>query len=152
VLVTHDQEEAMDVADTIAVMNAGQSEQVGAPREVYDAPASEFVMGFIGPVSRIEGQLVRPHDVTVALEPGPGAVEAMVSRVVHLGFEVRIELELPGGARAHAQLTRGESEQLELAPGDIVYVRWDSAHAPSPPAVHAPPEGGAHARPRTPTA
>ncbi len=151
VLVTHDQEEAMDIADTIAVMNAGQIEQVGSPRAVYDAPASEFVMGFIGPVSRIDGHLVRPHDVSVSHEPGPGTVEAMVTRVVHLGFEVRVELELPGGQHAHAQLTRGQTEQLEVSAGDIVYVKWDAAHVPRPPAVHAPPDGVAHARPRTPT-
>jgi sulfate transport system ATP-binding protein len=141
VLVTHDQEEAMEISDTIAVMNAGRIEQVGSPREVYDAPATDFVMGFIGPVSRIEGRLVRPHDVTVALEPEPGTVEAMVTRVVHLGFEVRIELELPGGERAHAQLTRGQTDQLELASGDIVYVRWQGSAVdeaepqPSPPAT-----------------
>jgi sulfate/thiosulfate transport system ATP-binding protein len=152
VLVTHDQEEAMEISDTIAVMNGGQIEQVGSPREVYDAPATQFVMSFIGPVSRVDGNLVRPHDVTVALEPAPDAVEAMVRRVVHLGFEVRIELELPGGESANAQLTRGQTEQLELTAGDIVYVKWDSAHAPSPPAVHAPPDGGEHARPRTATA
>jgi sulfate transport system ATP-binding protein len=123
VLVTHDQEEAMDVADRIAVMHAGAIEQVGAPREVYDAPANDFVMGFLGPVSRLDGRLVRPHDVTVSQEPEEGAVEAMVSRVVHLGFEVRIELELPDGKRARAQMTRDQVEQLELAAGDIVYVR-----------------------------
>ncbi len=130
VLVTHDQEEAMEIADTIAVMNAGRIEQVASPREVYDSPATEFVMGFIGPVNRIQGRLVRPHDVTVSLEAQPGAIEGMVTRVVHLGFEVRIELELPGGERAHAQLTRGQTDQLELAPGDIVYVRWTAADAP----------------------
>ena len=132
VLVTHDQEEAMEIADTIAVMNAGRIEQVGSPREVYDSPATDFVMGFIGPVSRIEGRLVRPHDVTVALEPELGATEAMVSRVVHLGFEVRLELELPGGETAQAQLTRSQIEQLELARGDIVYVRWEGAHTGEP--------------------
>jgi sulfate transport system ATP-binding protein len=140
VLVTHDQEEAMEIADTIAVMNAGQIEQVGSPRDVYDAPATDFVMGFIGPVSRVQGRLVRPHDVSVSLEPEPAALEAMVSRVVHLGFEVRLELELPGGELAHAQLTRGQTEQLELAPGDIVYVKWDAV-----PDANAP-------RARTPTA
>jgi sulfate transport system ATP-binding protein len=132
VLVTHDQEEAMEIADTIAVMNGGRIEQVGSPREVYDAPASEFVMGFIGPVSRVGGRLVRPHDVAVSLEPEPGALEAMVSRVVHLGFEVRLELELPGGETAAAQLTRAQLEQLELARGDIVYVRWQDAPAGEP--------------------
>ena len=117
VLVTHDQEEAMEVADTIAVMNKGTIEQVGAPREVYDKPASPFVMGFLGPVSNIDGRLVRPHDVTLSLTDGPGLIEAMVKRVVHLGFEVRIELELTGGEPARAQLTRGQNEELELAPG-----------------------------------
>jgi sulfate/thiosulfate transport system ATP-binding protein len=123
VLVTHDQEEAMEVADTIAVMNVGKIEQVGSPREVYDRPANDFVMNFLGPVSRIDGKLVRPHDMTVSLIPQDDSIEAMVSRVVHLGFEVRIELELPDGGRARAQLTRGQTEELELSGGDIVYVR-----------------------------
>ncbi len=99
VLVTHDQEEAMEISDRIAVMSAGTIEQVGDPREIYDRPASDFVMGFVGPVSRLGGKLVRPHDVTIALEPGEARIEAMVKRVVHLGFEVRLELELPDGTR-----------------------------------------------------
>jgi sulfate transport system ATP-binding protein len=124
VLVTHDQEEAMEVADTIAVMNEGRIEQVGSPRDVYDRPATDFVMSFLGPVSKIDGRLVRPHDVTVSLAPEEDSIEAMVSRVVHLGFEVRIELELPDGSAARAQLTRGQTEELELERGDIVYVRY----------------------------
>jgi sulfate/thiosulfate transport system ATP-binding protein len=127
VLVTHDQEEAMEVADRIAVMHAGRIEQVGPPREVYDAPASDRVMGFLGPVSRLGDRLVRPHDVTVSLTPSEGAIEAMVKRVVHLGFEVRLELELPGGEPARAQLTRAQTDELELADGDLVYVRWTGA-------------------------
>jgi sulfate transport system ATP-binding protein len=123
VLVTHDQEEAMEVADTLTVMNQGQIEQTGSPREVYDHPATEFVMSFIGPVSHLNGRLVRPHDVTVTLAPEADTIEAMVRRVVHLGFEVRIELELPDGGTARAQLTRSQTEELELARGDIVYVR-----------------------------
>jgi sulfate/thiosulfate transport system ATP-binding protein len=129
VLVTHDQEEAMEVADSIAVMNEGQIEQVGSPQEVYDQPATDFVMSFIGPTSKIDGQLVRPHDVTVSLIPTEGALEAMVSRVVHLGFEVRVELELPDGSTARAQLTRGQTAELELARGDVVYVRLPAAAA-----------------------
>lgn len=129
VLVTHDQEEAMEVADRIAVMNTARIEQVGSSREIYDRPASEFVMSFVGPVSRVSGRLVRPHDVTVSLTPGDSTIEAMVSRVVHLGFEVRVELELPGGEVARAQLTRARTDELELARGDIVYVR--------PPALQA---------------
>ncbi len=131
VLVTHDQEEAMEIADRIAVMNSGRIEQVGSPREVYDRPQSAFVMSFVGPVSTLEGKLVRPHDVSVSLTPIPDAIEAMVSRVVHLGFEVRIDLELPGGKAARAQLTRGQTEELELVPGEIVYVR-PPAHAQAP--------------------
>jgi sulfate/thiosulfate transport system ATP-binding protein len=134
VLVTHDQEEAMEVADTIAVMNAGRIEQVGSPREVYDKPATEFVMSFLGPAVRIDGRLVRPHDVAVSLEPSSGAVEALIRRVVHLGFEVRIELELPDGEPARAQLTRSQTEELELARGDIVYVRPPAAE-PQPTAA-----------------
>jgi sulfate/thiosulfate transport system ATP-binding protein len=123
VLVTHDQEEAMEVADTLAVMNEGRIEQVGSPRDVYDNPATDFVMGFIGPVSNLEGRLVRPHDVTVSLTAEPDSIEATVLRVVHLGFEVRIELELPDGSSARAQLTRAQTAELDLARGDVVYVR-----------------------------
>ena len=123
VLVTHDQEEAMEISDRIAVMSAGRIEQVGDPREIYDRPASDFVMGFVGPVSRLGGKLVRPHDVTIALEPGESRIEAMVKRVVHLGFEVRLELELPDGAEARAQLTRAQADELEVTAGDIVYAR-----------------------------
>ena len=104
-------------------MNKGRIEQVGAPREVYDKPASPFVMGFLGPVSTVDGKLVRPHDVTISLVPADGTIEAMVCRVVHLGFEVRVELELPDGESARAQLTRGEADELELSRGDVVYVR-----------------------------
>jgi sulfate transport system ATP-binding protein len=123
VLVTHDQEEAMDVADRIAVMHEGQIEQVGSPREVYDTPANDFVMSFLGPISKLDGKLVRPHDVTVSLEQTPGSLQAVVSRVVHLGFEVRIELAMPDGSQARAQLTRAQTAELGIDPGDVVYVR-----------------------------
>jgi sulfate/thiosulfate transport system ATP-binding protein len=122
VLVTHDQEEAMEVADTIAVMNKAKIEQVGSPRDVYDNPATDFVMGFLGPVSKVDGKLVRPHDVSLSLIPQDGAVKATIKRVIHLGFEVRIELEMPGGEIARAQLTRHQTQQLELAEGGTVYV------------------------------
>ena len=130
VLVTHDQEEAMAVADRIAVMNEGRIEQVGAPVELYERPANDFVMGFLGPVARLGEELVRPHDLRVTAEPRDGAREAMVQRVVHLGFEVRAELLLEGGEGLQAQLTREEAVGLELAPGDIVWVGHDAAEAP----------------------
>ena len=123
VLVTHDQEEAMEVADTIAVMHEGRIEQTGTPRDVYDSPANDFVMGFLGPAVRIDGELMRPHDLRITLEPEDGAIEAMVTRIIHLGFEVRVEVELPDRTPARAQLTRAQAGELELARGDIVYVK-----------------------------
>ncbi|MEA2287909.1 MAG: sulfate/thiosulfate transport system ATP-binding protein [Solirubrobacteraceae bacterium] len=127
VLVTHDQEEAMEVADCIVVLNEGHIEQVGPPRELYEEPANAFVMGFLGPVARLGGSLVRPHDLRIATEPRDGALEAMVGRVVHLGFEVRAELILDGDETLSAQLTRDEAAELELAAGDIVWVRRPAA-------------------------
>jgi sulfate transport system ATP-binding protein len=86
-------------------------------------------MGFLGPVARVGDALVRPHELTVELEPGAGAAEAMVGRVVHLGFEVRLELALRDGSPLTAQLTRAEAAALELRRGDIVYVRTAAAGA-----------------------
>jgi sulfate transport system ATP-binding protein len=123
VLVTHDQEEAMAISDHIAVMDNGRIEQVGGPRELYDQPANRFVMGFLGPVSQVGEELVRPHDIAISLSPGDGAREAEVTRVVHLGFEVRVELQLDGDGRVSAQVTRHEAEQLELVEGGTVWVR-----------------------------
>jgi len=123
VLVTHDQEEAMEVADRIVVLNDGRVEQDGPPRELYERPANPFVMGFLGPVARVGDALVRPHDLRLNTEPGDGALEAQVARVVHLGFEVRVELELDGGEPLSVQLTRDEAAELELRAGDIVWVR-----------------------------
>jgi sulfate/thiosulfate transport system ATP-binding protein len=122
VFVTHDQEEAIEVADTIVVLAGGRVEQSGSPHEVYDNPANEFVMRFLGPVTELDGRLVRPHDVELTAEPGPGSAEATVERVVRLGFEVRVEMRL-GEQDAWAQVTRGLAERLGLAPGETVHVR-----------------------------
>src|SRR5215203_1445126 len=123
VLVTHDQEEAMAISDHIAVMDHGSIEQVGGPRELYDEPANGFVMSFLGPVSRLGDVLVRPHDLSLANGPSDGARSARVARVVHLGFEVRVELLLDGAERVSAQVTRDEAERLELGEQAVVYVR-----------------------------
>jgi sulfate/thiosulfate transport system ATP-binding protein len=123
VLVTHDQEEAMDVADRVAVINEGRIEQTGKPRDLYEHPANEFVMGFVGPVNRLGNTYIRPHDLEVRLEPNGTTQEAMIERVVHLGFEVRLQLVLEDGRSVSAQLTRDDAEQLELRDGLIVYVR-----------------------------
>jgi sulfate transport system ATP-binding protein len=123
VIVTHDQEEAMDVADRVVVMNAGRIEQTAPPRELYDHPANEFVMSFVGPVNRLGDTFIRPHDVELLLEPDGSTQEAMVQRLVHLGFEVRVELVRDDGETLSAQLTREQVEALELQNGQIVYVR-----------------------------
>jgi len=122
-LVTHDQEEALSIADNIAVMDNARIEQVGGPRELYDQPRNSFVMGFLGPVARLDGALVRPHDIAIDPAPERGGREAQVTRVSHLGFEVRVELELADGDPVFAQLTRTEAEQLDLSAGDIVWLR-----------------------------
>jgi sulfate/thiosulfate transport system ATP-binding protein len=123
VIVTHDQEEAMEVADQVALMNRGRIEQIGGPRELYEHPANEFVMTFVGPVNLIGGAFVRPHDVELTLEPNGSTREAMVERVVHLGFEVRAHLVRDDGERLTAQLSRDEARTLELEPGQILFVR-----------------------------
>ena len=123
VFVTHDQEEAMDVADAVVVMNRGRVEQSAGPRELYDAPANEFVMSFVGQANRFGDAWVRPHDLQVTLVPNGSTREAMVERVTHLGFEVRAELVRDDGTPVSVQLTRDEAERLELERGQIVYVR-----------------------------
>jgi sulfate transport system ATP-binding protein len=123
VFVTHDQLEAMEVADQIAVLNHGRVEQVGSPRELYDEPASEFVMRFVGDANAFGGGLVRPHDFELLLEPDAGAVEVQVERVTVLGFEARVELAGAADEQLTVQLTRQRVEELELVRGDIVWVR-----------------------------
>jgi sulfate/thiosulfate transport system ATP-binding protein len=136
VLVTHDQAEALDVADRIAVLRDGRIEQVGSPTAVYDTPANAFVMSFLGAVSSLNGALVRPHDIRVGRRPdmqiaagdgtaeSTGVVRATIDRVVMLGFEVRVELTSAATGRPFiAQITRGDAEALGLAEGDTVYVR-----------------------------
>jgi sulfate/thiosulfate transport system ATP-binding protein len=123
VFVTHDQEEAMELADRIAVMHHGRVEQVGGPRDLYEHPANAFVMGFVGPVTRLGELCIRPHDIEVRRQPNGTTAEAMVERLVHLGFEVRADLVLQDGQRLQAQLSREDAEQLELAKGQIVFIR-----------------------------
>src|SRR5215210_1970300 len=129
VFVTHDQEEAMEVAEQIVVLNDGRIEQIGSPQELYEQPANEFVMSFVGPVSELSGRAVRPHDVDILREPRDGAAEAMIDRIVHLGFEVRVELTLGDGGRTWVQTTKAEAEELELAEGEIVWLRASDGRA-----------------------
>jgi sulfate/thiosulfate transport system ATP-binding protein len=129
VFVTHDQEEAMEVADQIAVLDHGRLEQVGTPRELYDQPATEFVMRFVGDASSLDGELVRPHEIELAHEPVDGAVEAMVERVTLLGFAAKIELVDGDRRPVTAVMTRERLDELELERGQIV---WARAAAPLP--------------------
>jgi sulfate transport system ATP-binding protein len=128
VLVTHDQEEAMEVADRLAIINEGRLEQVGAPAEIYDKPDNEFVMKFLGPATELDGTWVRPHDLVVHNEPGIGGQAASVERVTHLGFEVRVDLKLANGSSTWVQLSRGAAAELDLMPDDRV---WVTRAAPS---------------------
>jgi sulfate transport system ATP-binding protein len=130
VLVTHDQEEAMEVADRVVVLDRGRVQQVGTPRALYEHPANAFVMSFVGPVNQLDGAFVRPHDVVI--HPAPPlparpAREAVVERLTHLGFEVRVELALNDGHRVWSQITRDDLARLGLEDRQRVYV--ESRHA-----------------------
>jgi sulfate transport system ATP-binding protein len=135
VLVTHDQEEAMEVADRLAVVNHGHLEQVGTPADMYDNPANEFVLTFLGPATRLHGQWVRPHDLVVHPvadgKPSAAAVEGTVARITHLGFEVKVDVDLAGDEACWVQLSRGSAAELGLEPGQRVWVaRADASTTP----------------------
>jgi sulfate/thiosulfate transport system ATP-binding protein len=139
VFVTHDQEEAMEVADEIVVMNRGRVEQIGSPAEIYDHPATPFVMSFIGPVNvlpshapifrgmRIKSSqpeiFLRPHDVIIQLAPDEQTVEAKVNRLVHLGWEIEVLLTLEGGQAIAVFITRDKLAELNLSARQQVYVK-----------------------------
>jgi sulfate transport system ATP-binding protein len=123
IFVTHDQAEAMDVASQIAVMNHARIEQVGTPTELYDEPATEFVMRFVGDASAFGEGWVRPHELDIVAEPDDGSVEALIERITTFGFDARIELQPAEGDPLTVQLTRDRLDLLELQQGQIVWVR-----------------------------
>jgi sulfate transport system ATP-binding protein len=124
VFVTHDQEEALEVADSLVVINHGRIEQVGSPNELYDHPANDFVMGFLGPVTRLGGHLVRPHDIEVLTSDSAGAVPARVRRLSRVGFQVHAEFSVEADDFDTAvQLTRGQADALDLRIGSLVWLR-----------------------------
>jgi sulfate/thiosulfate transport system ATP-binding protein len=145
VFVTHDQEEAMEVSDEIVVMNHGQIEQVGTPANIYDHPASPFVMSFIGPVNVLPSSsgifqkngfdsahpevFLRPQDVVIETVSDGTGVGARVSRIIHLGWEVQAELTLDDGQVVSAHLTRDRFDQLKLQPQQQVFVKPKEAKA-----------------------
>ncbi|HEV7885646.1 MAG TPA: sulfate ABC transporter ATP-binding protein [Solirubrobacteraceae bacterium] len=123
IFVTHDQEEALEVAQQVAVINAGRIEQTGTPDDLYERPTNPFVMGFVGPVSRLGDTWVRPHDIEVLEDAADGAIEAMVERVARVGFEVRVEAVLGDGTPLPILVTRDGADELELRPGQLVWLR-----------------------------
>jgi len=127
----------MEVAEQIVVLNHGKIEQTGSPKQLYEEPANEFVMGFVGPISELSGRSIRPHDVDILREPHDGTQEAMIDRIVHLGFEVRVELTLGNGEKTWVQTTKAQAEELELIEGDIVWLR-PNAPADEPVAATLP--------------
>jgi sulfate transport system ATP-binding protein len=123
VFVTHDQEEALEVADEIVVVNQGRVEQVGTPDELYDAPANDFVMGFLGEITMLGGVVLRPHDIEVDRGPGrSGAQEAVVTRVLRVGFEVRVSAETTTGEQVTVLMTRTHARALEVAEGATLWL------------------------------
>ena len=122
VFVTHDQEEAMEVADEIVVINNGAVEQIGTPDQLYDEPVNDFVMNFLGPVTRLGGLAVRPHDIEILRYGESQSVPATVVRMVRLGFEVRVDA-IADGQEVWVQISRGEADRLDLEPGSEFFLR-----------------------------
>ena len=123
IFVTHDQEEALEVAQQVAVINAGRIEQTGTPDDLYERPANPFVMGFVGPVSRFGEAWVRPHDIELLEDEEEGAIQAIIERVARVGFVVRVEAALGEGSPVPILATRQQADELELRAGQIVWLR-----------------------------
>ena len=125
VFVTHDQEEALEVSDGIVVINDGRVEQVGSPDDLYDRPANDFVMRFLGPVTTLGGRLVRPHDLHLHAGPaGRDDATGTVTRITRIGFEMRLEVEVDG-APVVVTTTRNAFLALGVGLGSTVVVRAD---------------------------
>ena len=123
VFVTHDQEEALEVADEIVVINEGRVEQIGTPDQLYDEPANDFVMGFLGDVTQLGNVRLRPHDIEVAVNPGlAGAIPGRITRVLRIGFEVRLTVDIEGAAPVTVVLTRTHARGMELVEGAYVWL------------------------------
>ena len=132
VFVTHDQEEALEVSDEIVVINEGRVEQIGSPDELYDNPANDFVMGFLGEVTHVNGQAVRPHDVDISTTPvWPVPPRAPISRILRVGFEVRVSVLTDAGEEVAVQLTKSHANVLGLEEGQTVWVTPNPGSIPS---------------------
>ena len=142
VFVTHDQEEAMEVADEIVVMSNGKVEQVGTAEEIYENPASPFVMSFIGDVNVLprtaslfnhhtfdsengvhEDVFVRPHDFELLTEPDDTTVAGTIKRVIHLGWEIQVEVLLTDNTTVLAYLNREQRLHINPQVGQKVFIK-----------------------------
>ena len=136
VFVTHDQEEAMEVADSVVVMNKGKIEQIGTPAEIYDNPATSFVMSFIGPVNVIPGStkilgdpasddhiFIRPQDIWIETQSNGSTAPARINRIIHLGWEIQVELVLDDGQVLTAHVTRERYSELQIEPQQRVFIK-----------------------------
>jgi sulfate transport system ATP-binding protein len=127
ILVTHDQDEAMEVADQLLIMHDGHIEQAGEPTDLYERPATEFVHGFLGPTTLFKGVSVRPHDLEL-VAPSEGAIEGTVQSVMELGFEVQVTVALSDGSTPWVQMSRNEFRTLTVDVGSPISVRERASH------------------------
>src|SRR5690242_17203476 len=133
VFVTHDQEEAMEVADEIVVINDGRIEQVGSPDQLYDEPASDFVMDFLGEVTQLGAVRLRPHDIEIARTPDlAGSTAADILRMTRIGFEVRLVVGTEDGREVSVVTTRAHSRSLALQEGERIWVTPSSGASTVP--------------------
>ncbi|MGZ5370306.1 sulfate/molybdate ABC transporter ATP-binding protein [Aeromicrobium sp.] len=126
VFVTHDQEEALEVSDSIVVINEGRIEQIGTPDELYDEPASDFVLSFLGPVTRLGDNLIRPHDIDVSRYERAATASGPITRWSRVGFEIRLEVtpdDVLHPDPVEVVVTRTEATALGLHLGDRVWLR-----------------------------
>ena len=122
ILVTHDQDEAMEVADQLLIMHDGRIEQAGEPTELYERPATEFVHGFLGPTTLFKGVSARPHDLEL-VSSSLGAIEGVVTSVMELGFEVQVTVALSDGSTPWVQMSRNEFRTLGVEVGSHISIR-----------------------------
>jgi sulfate transport system ATP-binding protein len=133
VFVTHDQEEAMEVADEIVVINDGRIEQVGTPDSLYDQPANDFVMGFLGEVTALGDVRLRPHDIEISMVPDlAGSTSADVLRLTRVGFEVRLIAGTEDGQEVSVVTTRAHARSLDLEEGRRVWLTPSTGAATVP--------------------
>jgi sulfate/thiosulfate transport system ATP-binding protein len=133
VFVTHDQEEAMEVADEIVVINDGRIEQVGTPDSLYDQPANDFVMGFLGEVTELGNVRLRPHDIEISLTPElAGSTSADILRLTRVGFEVRLVAGTEDGQEVSVVTTRAHARALDLDEGRRVWLTPSNGAATVP--------------------